>query len=105
MNKSRVNKLEAKAQGILQRDLNFPYVWRPEEGKIAIVDTPWMLARLTQLGREIVRSPYFFTAVYVDKHDSEIIERIEGRLLYLKGIKEPLHGLPELFEEEPGHNE
>lgn len=105
MKRARIEKLEAKAQGILQRDLKFPYVWRPEEGKIAIVDTPWMLERLTQLGREIVRSPYFFTAVYVDRDDREIIDRIEGRLLYLRGIKEPLHGLPELFEEEPEHNE
>lgn len=105
MNKSRIVKLENRAEQVLQRDNKLPYVWRPEEGKVAIVATSWILDRLTELGREIVYSPYIFDAVYVDREDSEIIDRIEGRLLFLKGIKQPLHGLSEMIFVEPENNE
>lgn len=97
MNKTRIDKLEAKAEDILLRDKIIPQVWRPEKGKIAIVATAFILDRLRDLGREIIYSPYIFHAVYVDREDKEIIDKIEGRLLYLRGLKQPINGTVELI--------
>jgi hypothetical protein len=96
MNKTRLKKLEEKAEGVIDSSLGLPWVWRPEKGKVAIVESPFILARLKSLGREIIYSPYIFRAVIVEATDSEIIDRTEGRLLFLKGIKKPIHGMPEL---------
>lgn len=97
MNKARVVKLEDKAETLLGKSKTLPYVWRIEEGKIAIVDSPWILDRLKKLGREIVYSPYIFTAIYIDPDDKEIVDRVEGNYLYLVGLKQPISGLPELI--------
>lgn len=97
MNKTRLKKLEDKAERVVDSSQGLPHVWRPERGKVAIVESPFILAKLKSLGREIVYSPYIFTAVIVEATDSEIIDRIEGRLLFLKGIKKPIHGMPELI--------
>lgn len=97
MNKTRIDKLEAKAEKVLHRDSKLPHVWRPEKGKIAIVASSWILDRLRELGREIIYSPYIFPAVYVDREDKEIVDRIEGRLLYLRGLKQPINGTPEMI--------
>lgn len=105
MNKSRIAKLENRAEQVLQRDNKIPHIWRPEEGKVAIVATSFILDRLRELGREIVYSPYIFEAVYVDREDKEIIDRIEGRNLYLRGVKQPIKGAPELIFIETESNE
>lgn len=105
MNKTRIAKLEAKAEEAFYRDKRLPHVWRPEQGKLAIVATSWILDRLKELGREIVYSPYIFVSVYVDREDKEIVDRIEGRYLYLKGLKNPIHGMPELIFEKTKENE
>jgi len=96
MNKTRIKKLEEKAEGVVDTSLGLPWVWRPEGGKVAIVESPFILGRLKSLGREIIYSPYIFRAVLVEATDSEIIDRTEGRNLYLKGIKKPIKGMPEL---------
>ena len=96
MNKTRIEKLEARVEKAKDKDKTLPHVWRPEEGKLAIVATSWILDRLKELGREIVYSPYIFVSVYVDREDREIVDRIEGRNLYLKGLKAPIKGMPEI---------
>lgn len=103
MNKNRIVKLEAKAETSIERSKALPYVWRLEEGKIAIVETPWILNRLKSLGKEIVYSPYIFTAVYVDLQDKEIVEKVEDKDLYLVGLKKPIPGMPEIIFNSPGN--
>jgi hypothetical protein len=98
MNKNRVKKLEESAKDRLYKNLNLPATWRPEEGKIAIAESNYILERLRSLGREIVYSQYsVFKAVFVEENDREIIERIVGRMLFLKGIEVPISGLPPLI--------
>jgi hypothetical protein len=97
MNKGRILKLETKVEGELDRSKGIPHVWRPEKGKLAIVATSFIIDRLKSLNREIVYSPYIFKAVYVDREDRDIIDRIEGRNLYLKGLKKPVLGMPEII--------
>lgn len=97
MNKNRIVKLESKSDTGIDRSKTLPYVWRLEEGKIAIVETPWILERLKNLGREINYSERIFNAVYVNLEDREIVDRVEGKDLYLVGLKKPVSGLPELI--------
>ena len=96
MNKNRIKKLEEKAEGVVDTSRGLPKVWRPEGGKVAISESPFILERLRSLGREIAYSPYIFRAVLVEATDSEIIDRTEGRNLYLKGIKKPISGIVEI---------
>jgi hypothetical protein len=96
MNKTRLKKLEEKAEDRIEKTSGLPGVWRPEEGKIAIQESPFILGRLNSLRREIVYSPYIFTAVLVSSEDSEIIDRVEGRKLFLKGLSKPISGIAEL---------
>lgn len=96
MNKNRLKKLEDLSEKTASSSTGLPVVWRPESDKVAIQESSFILDRLNSLGREIVRSPYIFGAVLVEPTDSEIIDRIEGRLLYLKGVKKPISGIAEL---------
>jgi hypothetical protein len=105
MNKNRILKLETKVEGELDRAKGIPHVWRPEEGKLAIVATSFIIDRLKSLNREIVYSPYIFKAVYVDREDRDIVDRIEGNNLYLKGLKNPIWGMPEIIWVKTGKNE
>jgi hypothetical protein len=97
MNKIRVKKLEDKAERLIDTSLNLPHVWRWEEGKVAIYPSPFILDRMKELNREIIYSPYIWKAIFLDPQDKEIIDRIEGIDLYLKGVKKPIKGLPELI--------
>ena len=60
-------------------------VWRPEGGRIAIQVSPFILERLRSLNREVVYSPYVFTAILVDQEDRDMVEKVRGTLLYPKG--------------------
>jgi hypothetical protein len=97
MNKGRLKKLEEIADRVIDTSSGLPHVWRPEGGKIVIYDSPFILDKLKELNREIVYSPYIWGGVFIDPEDKDIIDRIEGRLLYLKGIKKPISGIPELI--------
>jgi hypothetical protein len=48
------------------------------------------------LNREVVYSPYVFTAILVDQEDRDIVEKVRGRFLYLKGLASPIQGMPEI---------
>ncbi len=97
MNKGRLKKLEDRAERVAVRSKNLPWVWRWEKGKIGIIECSFILDKLKELNRDIVYSPYIWKAVFIDPEDKEIIDRIEGRLLYLKGMREPIKGMPELI--------
>jgi hypothetical protein len=96
MNKNRLNKLEKSLGKQLQEEREAPAIWRPEGGKIAIQDSPFILQRLEDLEREAVYSPYVFSAILVDRKDREIVEKVEGSYLYLKGLATPIQGMPEI---------
>lgn len=96
MNKNRLNRLEKSLGKQLQEEREAPAIWRPEEGRIAIQESPFILQRLEDLGREPIYSPYVFTAILVDKKDREIVEKVEGSYLYLKGLANPIQGMPEI---------
>jgi hypothetical protein len=96
MNKTRIKKLEVKTEQRLSLVDGSPVVWRPEEGKIAIGESPFILDKLKSLDREIVYSPRAFSAVLVEATDREVIDRIEGQYLYLVGLKAPISGLLEI---------
>jgi hypothetical protein len=105
MNKGRILKLETKVEGDLNRSKGTPHIWRPEKGKLAIVASSFIINKLKSLNREIIYSPYIFKAVYVDREDRDIVDRIEGRNLYLKGLKKPVFGMPEIIWVKTGNNE
>jgi hypothetical protein len=96
MNKNRLNKLEKSLGKQLQEEREAPAIWRPEGGRIAIQESPFILQRLEDLGREAVYSPLVFTAVLVDRNDRDIVKKVEGRYLYLKGLATPIQGMPEI---------
>lgn len=93
MNRSRLNRLEKSVGKQLQEVRVAPAIWRPEGGKIAIQKSPFILERLRSLNREIVYSPYVFTAILVDQEDKYIVEKVRGRFLYLKGLTSPIQGM------------
>jgi hypothetical protein len=97
MNKNRLKKLEEQRDKAIERAFGMSSIWRPEAGKIAIQKSDFIVGRLKSLGREISYSPYVFEAILVEATDSEVIERIEGKLLYLKGIKKPIQGIQEFI--------
>jgi hypothetical protein len=96
MNKNRLNRLEKSIGKQLQEERLTPAIWRPEGGSIAIQESPFILQRLEDLGREAVYSPLVFTAVLVDINDRDIVEKVEGRYLYLKGLATPIQGVQEI---------
>ena len=75
MNKNRLNRLEKSVGKQLQEWWGAPVVWRPEGGRMAIQESPFILERLRSLNREVVYSPYVFTAILVDQEDREIAEK------------------------------
>jgi hypothetical protein len=97
MNDNRIKKLESKAKRIIYSSEKIPHIWRPEGGKIAISPSSFILDKLKELKREIVYSPYIFRAVLINPKDVDIIDKIEGRNLYLKGIDKPINGISELI--------
>jgi hypothetical protein len=96
MNKNRLNRLEKSVGKQLQEEWEAPAVWRPEGGRMAIQESPFILERLRSLNREVVYSPYVFTAILIDQEDRDIIEKVRGRFLYLKGLASPIQGMPEI---------
>ena len=96
MNKNRLNRLEKSVGKQIQEERIAPAIWRPEEGRIAIQESPFILERLLSLNREAIYSPYVFTAILVDQEDREIVEKVRGSFLYLKGLTNPIQGLPEI---------
>ena len=96
MNKNRLNRLEKSIGKQLQEERVAPAVWRPEGGMMAIQECPFILERLRSLNREIVYSPYVFTAILVDQEGKEVVEKVRGRFLYLKGLTSPIQGMPEI---------
>jgi hypothetical protein len=96
MNKNRLNRLEKSVGKQFEQEGGTPAIWRPEGGKIAIQESPFILERLRSLKREVVYSPYVFTAILVDQEDKDIVERVQGRFLYLKGLTSPIQGMPEI---------
>lgn len=96
MNKNRLNRLEKSVGKQLQEEKVAPAIWRPEGGRIAIQDSPFILGRLRSLNREIVYSPYVFRAILVDQEDRDIVEKVMGSFLYLKGLTNPIQGMPEI---------
>jgi hypothetical protein len=94
MNRNRLNRLEKSVGKQLEQEGGTPAIWRPEGGKIAIQESPFILERLRSLNREVVYSPYVFTAILVDQEDRDIVERVQGRFLYLKGLTSPIQGMP-----------
>ena len=96
MNKNRLNRLEKSVGKQLQEDGGAPAVWRPEGRLMAIQECPFILERLRSLNREVVYSPFVFTAILVDQEDRDIVEKVRGRFLYLKGLNSPIQGMPEI---------
>ncbi len=54
MNKNRLNRLEKSVGKQLQKESVVPSIWRPEGGRIAIQESPFILERLYSLNREVV---------------------------------------------------
>ncbi len=96
MNKNRLNKLEEWVGKQFLEEREAPAVWRPEGRRIAIQESPFILERLRSLNREVVYSPYVFSAILVDQEDKEVVEKVRGRFLYLKGLNSPIQGMPEI---------
>jgi len=96
MNKNRLNRLEKSVGKQLQEERVAPAIWRPEGGRIAIQESPFILERLLSLNREVLYSPYVFTAILVDQEDREVVEKVRGSFLYLKGLTSPIQGMPEI---------
>jgi hypothetical protein len=96
MNKNRLNRLEKSVGKQLQEQSVAPAIWRPEGGRIAIQESPFILERLQSLDREVVYSPYVFSAILVDQEDIDIVEKVRGKLLYLKGLNSPIKGVSEI---------
>ena len=96
MNKNRLNKLEEWVGKQFLEEREAPAVWRPEGRRIAIQESPFILERLRSLNREVVYSPYVFSAILVDQEDKEVVEKVRGRFLYLKGLTSPIQGMPEI---------
>jgi hypothetical protein len=63
LNKNRLNRLEKSVGKQLQEEREAPAVWRPEGGRMAIQESPFILERLRSLNREVVYSPYVFTTI------------------------------------------
>jgi len=78
MNKNRLNRLEKPVGKQLQEVRVAPAIWRPEGGRIAIQESPFILERLRSLNREVVYSPYVFTAILVDQEDRDIEKKLGG---------------------------
>ncbi len=96
MNKNRLNRLEKSIGKQLQEEGGALAIWRPEGGRIAIQESPFILERLRSLNREVVYSPYIFTVILVDQEDRDIVEKVRGSFLYLKGLTNPIQGMPEI---------
>jgi hypothetical protein len=96
LNKNRLNRLEKSVGKQLQEEGGAPAVWRPEGGMMAIQECPFILERLRSLNREVVYSPYVFSAILVDQEYKEVVEKVRGRFLYLKGLTSPIQGMPEI---------
>ena len=96
MNKNRLNRLEKSLGKQLQEERKAPAIWRPEGGRIAIQESPFILGRLRSLNREVVYSPYVFTAILIDQEDKDIVEKVRGSFLYFKGLINPIQGMPEI---------
>ena len=96
MNKNRLNKLEKWVGKQILEEREAPAVWRPEGGMMAIQECPFILERLRSLNREVVYSPFVFTAILVDQEDRDIVEKVRGSFLYLKGLVSPIQGMPEI---------
>lgn len=96
MNKNKLIRLEKSVEKQLQVERLAPVIWRPEGGRIAIQKSPFFLERLWSLNREVVYSPYVFTAILVDQEDRDIVEKVRGSFLYLKGLTSPIQGMPEI---------
>jgi hypothetical protein len=96
LNKNRLNRLEKSVGKQLLEERVAPAIWRPEGGRIAIQESPFILERLQSLNREAVYSPFVFTAILVDQEDRDIVEKVRGRFLYLKGLNSPIQGMPEI---------
>ena len=54
MNKNRLIRLEKSLGKQLQEERVAPTIWRPEGGRIAIQERPFILERLKSLNREVV---------------------------------------------------
>jgi len=100
VNKNRLNRLEKSIGKQLQEERLTPAIWRPEGGSIAIQECPFIIERLQSLNREVVYSPYVFTAILVDQEDRDIVEKVRGTLLYLKGLTSPIQGMSEILFKE-----
>ena len=96
MNKNRLNRLEKSVGKQLQKESVVPSIWRPEGGRIAIQESPFILERLRSLNRELVYSPYVITVILVDQEERGIVEKVRGSFLYLKGLTSPIQGMPEI---------
>ncbi len=93
---NKLNSLEKSVGKQLLEEREALAIWRPEGGRIAIQESPFILERLYSLNREVVYSPYVFTAILVDKEDIDIVEKVRGSFLYLKGLTSPIQGMPEI---------
>jgi hypothetical protein len=77
MDKNRLNRLEKSVGKQLQEEASAPAVWRPEGRRIAIQESPFILERLQSLNREVVYSPYVFSAILVDQEDTVLVEKVK----------------------------
>lgn len=100
--KTRLTKLE-KQQRSQKGPPNF---WREENDPggqhyIAIQPHPYLLALLEKLGRTPKASPYIGNFLRLNLSEPDIIERKEGRQLYLKGLDQPLLHSPNIIFIDP----
>ena len=95
MNRNRINRLEKSIGKQLLEERVAPAIWRPEGGKIAIQESPFILERLRSLNKEVVYSPYEFTAILVNQEDRDIVEKVRDSFLCLKGLIKPIQRMSE----------
>ena len=88
MRQPRILKLEHR----LKSKRFFSLTWREANKGVAIKECSHLLHLLQKLNREPVYSELLLGGkhILVNPLDRDIVERIEGELLYLVGLKEPL---------------
>jgi hypothetical protein len=103
--RAKLRTLEVRLGALLSGAGVVPALWRREAGMLAIHESPFILDRLGSLGKEIIYSSYVFPAVMIDPADSQIVERVEGEKLYLRGLPAPIPEIPGLvWDDEADHH-
>lgn len=88
MRETRVTKLEHR----IKSKRFFSLSWRQANKGVAVKECSHLLHLLQKLNREPIYSEFIIGGkhILVNPLDRDIVERIEGGLLYLVGLQEPL---------------